>query len=77
TLPPELSVIEIPFEDVETRSYEFLEVEIVGRGKAKLGKREFAWIPESGKYWADQDEDELPPPPKMQGGKLVWADAQE
>nr|UHS71708.1 MAG: polyprotein P2a [Sobemovirus sp.] len=77
TLPPELSVIEIPFEDVETRSYEFLEVEITGRGKAKLGKREFAWIPESGKYWADQDEDELPPPPKMVGGKLVWADAQE
>nr|APP90904.1 RdRp polyprotein [Soybean yellow common mosaic virus] len=77
TLPPELSIIEIPFEDVETRSYEFLEVEIVGRGKAKLGKREFAWIPESGKYWADQDEDELPPPPKVRDGKLVWADAQE
>nr|6M78_A Chain A, Polyprotein [Sesbania mosaic virus] len=77
TLPPELSIIEIPFDDVETRSYEFIEVEIKGRGKAKLGKREFAWIPESGKYWADEDEDELPPPPKLVGGKLVWENAQE
>ena len=77
TLPPELSVIEIPFEDVETRSYEFIEVEIKGRGKAKLGKREFAWIPESGKYWADDDDDSLPPPPKVVDGKMVWSSAQE
>nr|QZA75399.1 polyprotein P2ab [Southern bean mosaic virus] len=77
TLPPELSVIEIPFEDVETRSYEFIEVEIKGRGKAKLGKREFAWIPESGKYWADDDDDSLPPPPKVVDGKMVWTSAQE
>jgi len=77
TLPPELSVIEIPFEDVETRSYEFIEVEIKGRGKAKLGKREFAWTPESGKYWADEEEDALPPPPKMVNGKMIWDHAQE
>lgn len=77
TLPPELSVIEIPFDDVETRSYEFLEVEIKGRGRAKLGKREFAWIPASGKYWADEADDAIPPPPKVVDGKLVWLDAQE
>lgn len=77
TLPPELSMIEIRFEDVETRSYEFLDAEIKGIGRVKLGKREFAWAPKSGKYWADEDDDELPPAPKLVGGKLVWENSQE
>ncbi|NP_042301.2 polyprotein P2a [Southern cowpea mosaic virus] len=77
TLPPELGYREISLEDVGLRSFEFLEVEIENRGKVKLGKREFAWVPK-GKAWADMlDDDDLPLPPKMVNGNLVWADAQE
>nr|UHS71700.1 MAG: polyprotein P2a [Sobemovirus sp.] len=74
---PDLHVQEISLEDVETRSYEFLEVDIIGRGKAKIGKREFAWIPSSGKYWADEEEDSLPPVPKLEDGKIRWFDSNE
>nr|UHS71727.1 MAG: polyprotein P2ab [Sobemovirus sp.] len=74
---PDLHVQEISLEDVETRSYEFLEVDIIGRGKAKIGKREFAWIPRSGKYWADEEEDSLPPVPKLEDGKVRWFDSNE
>lgn len=57
TAPPELSMLEIDYEDVELRTDEFEEVTIKGKGTALLGPREFAWKPKTGKYWADEEEE--------------------
>lgn len=59
TMPPELGMLEIDYDDVELRSAHFEEVLIKGKGSVALGPREFAWKPKSGETWYEMDDDEL------------------